>query len=270
VAVSPTIPGVKGTLEEERIVMRSRRSSWCCGIIQGGAGRRARSVLAATCLALAFRSHPAFAQSRADIGLLGGWTKAGDERSALQFNFGTTYEASFATRILASDRVDVAIDVPFLAANSLSIKTPGAALPREYAALFLTPGIRLMVAPRGLVSVFGVVGAGFASYEESALRADGGPNPARQTNSTGAVSFGGGIDVRSGSWLGLRGEVRDVVTGARRFSIATPGDRVQHVVITVGLVIRIFGSARSSASRPEARGSTACGKEVEWRSSCSE
>ena len=219
--------------------MWSQQNEWRHGVIQGGAHRHARSVLAGTCLVCALWSSPSFAQSRADIGLLGGWLKSGDAGSALQFNFGTTYEVSFATRILASDRVDVAIEVPFLAANSLSVKTPGAALPREYAALFLTPGIRLMVAPRRRASVFGAVGGGFASYEESALRADGGPNPARQSNSTGAISFGGGIDVRSGSWLGLRGEVRDVVTGARRFSIATPGGRVQHVVITVGLVIRL-------------------------------
>ncbi len=217
----------------------SRRNGWRRGVIQGGARRHPRSFLATVCVVLALWSHPSSAQSRADIGLLGGWTKPGDEGSALQFNFGTAYEASFAKRVLASDRVDVAVEVPFFAANSLSTKTPGAALPREYAALFLTPGIRLMFAPRRVVSVFGAVGGGFASYEESALRADGGQNPARQTNSTGAISFGGGVDVRSGSWLGLRGEVRDVVTGARRFSIATPGGRVQHVVITVGLVIRL-------------------------------
>ncbi len=198
-----------------------------------------RAILAAAWLMGVLWSRPCLAQSGADIGLLGGWTKPSDAGSVLQFNFGTAYEASFAKRILASDRVDVAVEVPFLAANSLSIKTPGAALPREYAALFLTPGIRVMVAPRRRISVFGALGGGFASYEESALRSDGGPNPGRQTNSTGAVSFGGGIDVRSGSWLGLRGEVRDVVTGARRFSLPTPGDRVQHVIVTLGLVIRL-------------------------------
>ncbi len=214
-------------------------NGWRRGVVQGGARRHTRSVLVATCLVCALWSNPSFAQSRADIGLLGGWTKPSDEGSVLQFNFGTTYEASFAMRILASDRIDVAIEVPFLAANSISVKTPGAALPREYAALFLTPGVRVMIAPRRLISVFGALGGGLASYEESALRSDGGPNPARQTNSTGALSFGGGVDVRSGSWLGLRGEVRNVVTGARRFSIATPGGRVQHVVITVGLVIRL-------------------------------
>ncbi len=217
----------------------SRCDKWRRDVTQGGTRCRRRSLLAATYFVCAFWSTPCVAQSGADIGLLGGWMKAGDEGAVLQFNVGTAYEASYATRVVASDRIDVAVEIPFLAANSLSVKTPGAALPREYAALFLTPGVRLMVAPRRRISVFGAVGGGFASYEESARRADGGPNPARQTNSTGALSFGGGVDVRSGSWLGLRGEVRDVVTGARRFSIATPGGRVQHVVTTLGLVIRL-------------------------------
>src|SRR5262249_29527419 len=175
---------VKQLIDKMEMGMSQRHRLHRGVIIQAGATRRMRSVLAATWIVCALWSSPSFAQSRADIGLLGGWIKPSDEGSVLQFNFGTAYEASFAKRILASDRIDVAIDVPFIAANSLSIKTPGAALPREYAALFLTPGIRLMVAPRRVVSVFGAVGGGFASYEESALRADGGPNPARQTNST--------------------------------------------------------------------------------------
>ena len=193
--------------------------------------------VAAVCLGVSLCSSPGSAQSVNDVGLLGGWTKAGAERSVMQFNFGTTYEVSFARRIWSSAPIDLAIEVPFLATNSISIKTAGASLPREYAALSITSGIRVMLAPRSRVVVFGVIGAGVAAYEESKLRADGGPNPGAQSNSTGAVAFGGGVDVRSGSWLGLRGEVRDVITGARRFSIPTPGERVHNVVTTVGLVI---------------------------------
>jgi hypothetical protein len=196
-------------------------------------------IVAVMYLALCGWSGPASAQSRTDIGLLGGWMKPGAEGSVMQFNFGTTYEVSFARRIWSADRLDVAVEVPFLATNSLSVKTPGASLPREYAGLSLTPGIRVMFAPRRRASVFVAVGGGFAVYEESKLRADGNPNVGSQSNSTGAVSFGGGIDVRSGSWLGLRGEVRDVITGARSFSIPTPGERVHNLVTTIGLVFRL-------------------------------
>ena len=196
------------------------------------------ALVAGAWLAMSLWVGPAFAQGRTDIGLLVGWMKPSAEGSVMQFNFGTTYEVSFARRIWSNDRIDLAFEVPFLAANSFSIKTPGASLPREYAALSLTPGIRVMLAPRRMASVFVAVGGGFAAYEESKLRADGNPNVGSQSNITGAVSFGGGIDVRSGSWLGLRGEIRDVMAGARRFSIPTPGDRVHNLVTTVGVVIR--------------------------------
>jgi hypothetical protein len=198
-----------------------------------------RLRLVAAFLVCACWSGTVFAQSRADVGLLGGWTKGSDEGTVLQFNYGTAYEASFAKRVLARDRIDVAVEIPFLATNSLSVKTPGASLPREYAALSLTPGIRVMFTPRRTTSPFVAIGGGFASYEESALREDGGPNPGHHTNTTGAVSFGGGVDVHTGSWLGLRGEVRDVVSGSRQFSIATPGERAHHLVVTLGFVIRL-------------------------------
>jgi len=110
--------------------------------------------------------------------------------------------------------------------------------PLEYASLYLTPGVRVTIRPRSAVSVFGAVGAGYARYTESQLRADRSPNPAQQDTNAGAIGFGGGVDVRGIGWLGFRGEVRDVYTGARRFSIATPGRRVHNVVASGGLVVR--------------------------------
>lgn len=196
------------------------------------------TLMAVVWLAMTVWVSPVFAQGRTDIGVLGGWTKPSAEGSVLQFNFGTTYEVSAARRIWSNDRVELAIEVPFLAANSLSVKTAGASLPREYAGLSLTPGVRVMFAPRRVASVFVSLGGGFAAYEESKLKADGTPNAGSQSNRTGAVSVGAGVDVRSRSWLGLRSEVRDVVTGGRRFSIETPGDRVHNLVTTLGFVIR--------------------------------
>lgn len=99
------------------------------------------AFVAGTFLVMSSWVSPVCAQDRIDIGLLGGWTKPSAEGSTLQFNFGTTYEVSFARRLWSNDRIDLALEVPFLATNSLSIKTPGASLPREYAGLSLTPGI---------------------------------------------------------------------------------------------------------------------------------
>jgi len=121
---------------------------------------------------------------------------------------------------------------------AFTVATPGGSLPKEYAALYLTPGVRLTVHPDALVSVFGSVGGGYARYSESKERANGSPNPNQRDTNTGAVQFGGGVDVRALQWLAFRGEVRDVNTGARNFSIVTPHNHVHNVVVSGGFVLR--------------------------------
>ena len=192
----------------------------------------------AVLLFLGVWSVPAGAQNRVDVGLLLGSTKASDEGSALQFDRATTYQATFAWRVWRNDAVAVAIEVPFLASPKFEVTTPGRSLPKEYASLYLTPGVRVVAFPDHVVSVFGAVGAGYARYSESKLRVDGSPNPAQRDTNTDAIQFGGGVDVRALGWLGFRAEVRDVYTGARNFSIATPGARVHNVVGSGGLVVR--------------------------------
>jgi hypothetical protein len=45
------------------------------------------------------------------------------------------------------------------------------------------------------------------------------------------------VDVRGLRWLGFRGEVRDIYTGARNFSLTTPRPMVHNVVGSSGLVL---------------------------------
>ena len=180
----------------------------------------------------------AAAQSRVDVGLLLGSTRASDEGAALQFDRATTYQATFAWRVWQNDALRVAIEVPFLASPKFEVATPGRSLPKEYASLYLTPGVRVVAYPVRAVSVFGAVGAGYARYSESKLRADGSPNPGQRDTNTDAIQFGAGIDIAALRRLGFRFEVRDLFTGARVFSLATPGARVHNVVGSGGLVLR--------------------------------
>jgi hypothetical protein len=180
----------------------------------------------------------ASAQGRFDVGLLLGSTRATDEGAVLQFDHGTTYQATFAWRVWRTDAANVSIEVPFIASPAFTVVTPGTSLPLEYASLYLTPGVRATFLPDAAVSFFGAVGGGYARYSESTLRADRSPNPSQRDTNTGALQFGGGIDVRGFGWLGFRGELRDVYTGARNFSIPTPAPRVHNVIGSGGLVIR--------------------------------
>ena len=195
-----------------------------------------RSLVAACVLSLVW-SVQALAQTRYDVGLLLGSTKASDEGAVLQFDRATTYQASFGWRVWESGVVAVGVEVPFIASPKFAVASAGPSLPKEYASLYLTPGVRVTVGGQGPVSIFGAVGAGYARYSESKLKADGSPNPAQQDTNTDAVQFGGGVNVRGIRWLGFRGEVRDLYTGARNFSIATPQQRVHNVVASGGLVL---------------------------------
>ena len=189
-------------------------------------------------LTLSVWSVPATAQTRFDVGLLLGSTKATDEGGALQFARATTYHATFGWHVWGNDAVGIAIEVPFLASPAFDVTTPGRSLPKEYASLYVAPGVRVTVLLNRVVSVFGAAGAGYARYSESKLRVDDSPNPAQRDTNTDAIQFGGGLDVRAARWLAFRGEVRDVYTGARSFSIATPGARVHNVVGSGGFVLR--------------------------------
>ena len=188
--------------------------------------------------AFALWAFPASAQPRADLGLLLGSTKTSDEGAVLQFERGRTFQATFAWGVWHNDSVRVAVEVPFLASPAFDVATAGRSLPKEYASLYLTPGVRVTLLPDKAVSIFGAAGAGYARYSESKLRVDGSPNPGQRDTNTDAIQFGGGVDVRALRWLGFRGEVRDLYTGARNFSIATPAGRVHNVVTSGGIVLR--------------------------------
>jgi hypothetical protein len=90
----------------------------------------------------------------------------------------------------------VSVEVPFLVSPAFDITTTGSALPKEYASLYLTLGVRLTAPLRGPVSALGAFGAGYARYSESILRRDGSLNPGQQDMNAGALQFGGGVDVR--------------------------------------------------------------------------
>ena len=197
-----------------------------------------RRVRAFVVSGLLLASQPAWADDRIDVGLLLGATTATDEGTALQFGRALTYQATLAWHVWSRNGMGLAIEVPFLASPAFEVETSGGSLPKEYASLYLTPGVRVTLPVRGPVSVFGAVGAGYARYSESKLRANGNPNPSQLDTNTGAFQFGGGVDVRGFGWLGFRGEIRDIVTGSRKFSIPTPGPTVHNVVTSGGLVVR--------------------------------
>jgi len=140
--------------------------------------------------ALLIVSRSARGDDRMDVALLPGSTSATDASTPLRLDRGLTYQATFAWRVWSNDdRVSLSIEVPFLASPAFGVMTAAGALPKEYASLYLTPGVRVTLPVRGPFSAFGAVGAGYARYSESKLRRDGSPNPTQQDTNTGARRF---------------------------------------------------------------------------------
>jgi len=201
-------------------------------------GDSVRCTAALVWTVLCLSAADASAQSRFDVGLLLGSTTATDEGTVLQFDRGTTYQATFAWRVWRTKAATLSIEVPFIASPAFTVVTPGASLPLEYASLYLTPGARVTLLPSAPISVFGAIGVGYARYSESRLKVDRSPNLNQRDTNADALEFGAGVEVRGFGWLGFRGELRDVYTGARNFSIHTPGPRVHNVIGSGGLVVR--------------------------------
>jgi hypothetical protein len=73
--------------------------------------------------------------------------------------------------------------------------------------IFATPSLRIKFLPQGAISPFASVGGGWAHYQVTG-----------DSNNTGALQFGGGLDFRTGiPLLGFRAEVRDFATGQPNF-----------------------------------------------------
>src|SRR5205809_702839 len=61
------------------------------------------------------------AQSRFDVGLLLGSTRTTDEGTVLQFDRGTTYQATFAWPVWRTDAAELSVEVPFIASPAFTV-----------------------------------------------------------------------------------------------------------------------------------------------------
>lgn len=99
-------------------------------------------VMTAIAVAVVLWASPASADSRLDVGLLLGSTTTTDEDGTLRFTRATTYQATVDVLVWRSSAVTLGIEVPFTASPAFDIDSTVGSLPKEYASLYLTPGVR--------------------------------------------------------------------------------------------------------------------------------
>lgn len=119
-------------------------------------------------------------------------------------------EGALAVQLFNAKLASLHVEVPVagIPSQKLTFSTAPSSVLAHLSSTFLTPGLRLKLAPGGPISPFVSLGAGWARYSLG----NGATNK-------GALQFGGGVDFKTGiPHLGLRGEVRDFVTGDPSFA----------------------------------------------------
>jgi len=124
------------------------------------------------------------------------------------------------------------VEVPIAGSFKSSIPTlAGTRLARSYTSLFITPGLRLRLAPSFPLSPYFAVGLGYGRFNRTFF--DGSTN----AQSTFAVDIGGGLDLKVLPFISLRGEIRDFNSGGVDISTLALG-RQNNVFVTVGVALR--------------------------------
>jgi Outer membrane protein beta-barrel domain len=141
-------------------------------------------------------------------------------------------EGAFAHALMSVPLVSLSAELPV--AGSFTSSPPtlnGFRVARSYNALFITPGVRLRLAPSFPLSPYLSAGIGYARFDRQYF--DGTTSP----SSTMAFDIGGGLDLKVFPFVSLRGEIRDFNSGGVGLQSLVLG-RQNNVFVTFGLALR--------------------------------
>jgi opacity protein-like surface antigen len=189
------------------------------------------------CLAvLAFAPVFASAQDRGtggpshDIGVTGGGYFAVSNPTS--FGAAWAMEGSYAQRLIGIPAVSLSAELPVAGSFTSSIPTiAGTSLARSYTSLFITPGVRVRLAPSFFISPYFSAGFGYARFNSQLF--SGGSI----SNSTTAFDIGGGLDIKVAPYVSLRGEIRDFNSGGLGLQTLLLG-RQNNLFVTAGMAVR--------------------------------
>lgn len=194
---------------------------------------------------LALASFPFAQDTKNEVGLLLGALSTGSREiqlptpSRANIDAGLTYQANYARRLVDAKVASLHVEVVFAATPLQKVRSSNTTIPRDYASLFLTPGLKIKFLPGWRFSPYVAAGGGYARFAESEFRTNDQPNTGRRGTNTGVFNYGGGVDLRVIRYLSLRGEVRDFVTGNPNFNAPFLTNR-QHNVLTSGGIVLHF------------------------------
>lgn len=166
-----------------------------------------------------------------DFGLTAGGYATFD--NPLNLGAAGALEASYARRMLAVPLLSLSAELPIAGSFSSSIPTlSGTALAHSYTSLFITPGLRLRLAPSFILSPYVAAGLGLGRFNR---RYSGGVTSA---DDAFALDVAGGLDLKILPFISLRGEVRDFNSSTLSLQSFVSGGRQNNIFVTVGLGVR--------------------------------
>jgi len=145
-------------------------------------------------------------------------------------------EGSYARRLVGVPLISISAELPVAGSFSSSIPTlSGFNIATSYNSLFITPGIRVRLAPSFFLSPYLAAGIGYGHFNKTLISGT--------TTSNGAMAFdiGGGLDMKILPHISLRGEIRDFNSGGLDLpsvvsTVAT--GRQNNLFVTAGVAVR--------------------------------
>jgi hypothetical protein len=172
------------------------------------------NILKSQCLIFAFVAFMGTigsAQTKnSEVGLLLGGSIVPTSNTGVKINSGLIYQDTYAHKFTANGSIGFGFEITFVALPSQDVQSNSRVSPRNYASIFVTPGIRVTFLSNSAISPWGSVGGGYARFDESTTLISGAPNTFKTGTSKEALQYGGGVDFKTPfkilSPLVLRGE----------------------------------------------------------------
>jgi hypothetical protein len=191
-------------------------------------------------LGLCLCAHPVLAQNQEVTLSLGGvfsQSRSFQATGTAQISSDFDLEANYGYRFLYTNIAALYGEIEFVALPNRSVTAATAIVPKNYASLYVAPGLRLKFAPGARLSPWVAAGGGYALYQQSAQFSNG-QNTTNKFLNRGVFDFGGGVDYTLFRFLGLRGEVRDLVSGNPNLNVALSSSTQHNVISSGGIVVR--------------------------------
>ncbi len=151
--------------------------------------------------------------------------------SSINASTSFTIGGNFAHRVASVPLVSLYVEVPVYGTFDSTARIANSTfLNPKYSALFLTPGLKLKLAPSFPVSPYFVAGGGLAHFSKSNTTTGDSTN-------TGVFDIGGGLDFKFFPYLSFRLEARDYYSGSPNLTVNFT-ERQHQVIAAAGLVVR--------------------------------